>query len=121
MDAGRLAYKDMNSFYYYLVTFIYYILCVLGSVFIPKIDVIIEFVAVICVNFMSFIFPSVFYLTASKNYHSRRVNIIESFSEGMPSKRNKCLELASWGQILLGIVYFIVGFYSNIYGIINGD
>lgn len=99
VEGGTLAYKDMKNSWYYGCTLTYFMLCVLGSCFIPKIDVVIEFVAVICVNCMSFIFPSVFYLKASKRYFTLRQNTIRSFradaSAGI-KKRNMVLELASW-------------------------
>ena len=66
---GGLAYKDMKDSYYYASTLLYYSLMVVGSCLIPSVDEIFEFVGVICVNCLAFMFPSTFYLTASSRYH----------------------------------------------------
>jgi amino acid permease len=124
INDGNLAYKDMKSIYYYAFTLVYYVIILAGAIFIPKIDTVIEFVGVICVNCMSFIFPSMFYLSASKNYQKNRANLVKNFSpdfEGLVQKRNMTLEVISYATLGMGAVYFVIGFYNNIYGIVNNE
>ena len=116
-----LAYKDMSDVLYYSATIIYFLLQVAGSCFIPSVDIIFEFVGVICVNCMSFIFPSILYLTATKRYHANRVTILKSFNsmtEAALIKRNKCLEICAYVQLVLGIICFFAGMFNNIHGLV---
>ena len=62
----------MSDYWYYSGTIAYFGLIIIGSCFIPSVDEIFEFVGVICVNCMAFLFPSFFYLKASKLYHGDR-------------------------------------------------
>jgi hypothetical protein len=55
---------DMSESMYYIATIIYYGLGVFGACVIPDVSVIFEFVATICISFLNFIFPAVFYLKA---------------------------------------------------------
>jgi hypothetical protein len=113
----------MSSFYYYTSTIIYFGLILVGSCFIPSVDVIFEFAGVICVNCMSFLFPSFFYLHASKRYHASREQTLQSFTktEGHPIQRNLLLEFCAWFQIGLGVVAFVAGMFNNIHGLINDE
>jgi len=54
----------MSDVYYYVATIIYFAVIVTGSILIPDVDQIFEFVATISVNALGFIFPSVFYFIA---------------------------------------------------------
>lgn len=117
-----LAYKDMSDFLYFTATIIFFVLQVAGSCFIPSVDLIFEFVGVICVNCMSFLFPSIFYLTASKKYHANRINTLKSFnstSDWGVIKRNKCLEMSSYVHIVLGVICFFAGMFNNIHGLVS--
>jgi len=58
----------MSNTAYYVTTILYFTLTVVGACLIPSVDIIFEFVGVICVNCMAFMFPAVFYLTAAKKY-----------------------------------------------------
>ena len=58
----------MSDWYYYIATISYYTLIVTGSILIKNVDQIFEFIATISVNALGFIFPSVFYLLARKQY-----------------------------------------------------
>ena len=60
---------EISSFTYYVSTIIFFTVTVIGACVIPSVDIIFEFVGVIGVNCMAFLFPAVFYLTASKRYH----------------------------------------------------
>ena len=122
MDNGGLAYKDMNDFYYYSGTIIYYGVAVLGSCLIPSVDEIFEFVGTICVNCMGFIFPAVFYLAASKEHFGSRSEIIKRISgSSVPQLRSVGLERIAKCQICLGIMAFLLGMFNNIYGLIDHD
>ena len=75
-----LAYFDMKPVYYYGGTLIMYGTIVAGSIFIPDVKLIFEFVGLICVNCLSFIFPSLFYIFANKHYY-RNLKITDAFIE----------------------------------------
>lgn len=108
-DEGGLAYKDMSNCYYYLATILYFGATVAGSCFIPSVDEIFEFVGVICVNCLGFIFPAVFYLVAASRYRKLYPH----------SKRRTCLEAAAWIQLIFGILVVGFGMFNNIYGLIH--
>jgi len=110
-----LAYKDMKDSYYYSSTIIYYALIIVGSCLIPSVDEIFEFVGVICVNCLAFMFPSTFYLTAVKRYHKNNSALLNP----AVTKRNKCLEATAYFQIAFGIVVFCAGMFNNIHGLID--
>jgi hypothetical protein len=59
---------EMADSLYYLATISYYGLAVFGACVIPDVDIIFEFVAAVCINCLTFIFPSVFYLKARKMF-----------------------------------------------------
>ena len=46
-DDNQLAYKDMSDVYYYVATIIYFAIIVTGSILIPDVDQIFEFIATI--------------------------------------------------------------------------
>ena len=78
VDDGGLAYKDMNDVYYYVGTIFYYGLAVFGSCVIPAVDEIFEFIGTICVNCIGFIFPAIFYLSASRRYYRKREGLLSA-------------------------------------------
>lgn len=88
----------MNGTYYLVATILFYVLIIIGSIFIPGVDEIFELVGVVCVNCLAFLFPSVFYLTASKKAFKQRTETLSNFNPGnvKPDKRNKCLEITAW-------------------------
>ena len=106
-------YKDISNFLYYTSSLSFFGLTVVGSCFIPDVDIIFEFVGAICVNCMAFIFPAVFYLTATNRIQK------EMGSKAPP--RRKFLECTAYLKLVLGTVAFCAGMFNNIYGIINGD
>jgi len=126
-DDGKLAYLDMNNMYYYTGSLGYYGLIVIGAIFIPDVDIIFEFAGTICVNFLSFVFPGVFYLVANSRYKFNRdrndsleAALDESENSKTPPPANKILVGSAYFQMGIGIVGFSLGMFSNIYGIING-
>ena len=62
----------MKPLYYYSGTIGFYILMVLGSCYIPSVDVIFEFIAAFTINFLGFILPSLFYLKGDSEYRKQR-------------------------------------------------
>jgi len=123
VDDG-LAYKDISNFLYYTSTCMFYGITVAGSCLIPSVDEIFEFVGVICVNCVAFMFPSIFYLTASRRYHAHRTQLVEGFggdSSTQKIKRNKCLEACCYAQITIGAIAFVAGMFNNIHGLIDTD
>jgi len=127
-DTGGLAYKDMNDFYYYIGTLLYYGVAVLGSCIIPSVDEIFEFVGTICVNCMGFIFPAMFYLTASKRYYAGREGLLNGHKDALELsittskvERNLLLENIARLQLFLGMIAFVLGMFNNIYGLINHE
>ena len=62
----------MKNVYYYGLTLTYYFLIVFGAIFIPSVDIIFEFVGVICGVSLSFIFPAVFYIYGDMMYPENR-------------------------------------------------
>ena len=97
--------QDMSESLYYFGTIIYYGLGVFGACVIPDVAVIFEFVATICVNTLTFILPSVFYLKARKQYPD--------------SQSSRVLVVCSYIQFSMGIIAFVAGMFDNIYGIIK--
>ena len=73
VEQNKLAYKDMNDSYYYMATLILYGVSVLGSCVIVNIKPIFEFISVICVDCLAFVFPSVFYLIARRIFSRQRI------------------------------------------------
>jgi amino acid permease len=107
----------MKDVYYYTSTMIFYVVIVIGSIFIPGVDEIFELVGVICVNSLAFLFPAVFYLTAAKRAHSKqRTETLSKFDPSGDSipKRNKCLEFTAWLQLIGGICAFSAGMYNKV-------
>lgn len=58
----------MPDWIYYIATVSLYALTVLLACVIPNVDIIFEFVATLSVNFLGFVFPSVFYIMAKNKY-----------------------------------------------------
>lgn len=103
----------MNPVYYYSATIIMYVLVVLGSIFIDNVSLIFEFVGLICINCLSFIFPAMFYIYANKQYY-KNLKITDAFIEP-----NMTLIGTAWLQLLIGVVAFVLGMINNIKGIID--
>ena len=114
-----LAYKDMSPFYYYFATITFYVLAIAASCIIPDVDLIFEFVGVICVNCMAFLFPGVFYLTASKRYFAKKRTTSNFMPEVNELKRNKCLEFTAYVKIFAGIIVLVAGMFNNIHELLE--
>ena len=84
----------MNEIYYYTGTTILYIFIVLGAMYIPKISLLIDFIATFSINFSSFIFPAVFFLSETdrfKDYEIVFLSISSTIisSASFPLKKTK--------------------------------
>ena len=61
----KLAYKDMNDKYYYVATAASIVFVTFMSSTIKQIYLVIDFVGVTGINYVSYVQPSVFYLVAA--------------------------------------------------------
>lgn len=68
ISADGLAYKDMNNFYYYSATLIYFLIIILGAVFISNVGTIFSFVGTFAGAGLGFIMPGMMYIKANKVY-----------------------------------------------------
>ena len=122
LEEGGLAYLDMKNSYYYGATLTYFGLIVAGSILIPSVDEIFEFVGAICVNALSFILPALFYLIADSRYKFNREAVIDGFkNKGQPPPANKTLIFSAYFQLTLGIGAFCLGMFNNIHGLIHPE
>ena len=67
-DLNQLAYKSMNSFTYYSVTFALFIVEVIMAILIKDISVVFSFIGTIAGTSLSFFIPSAFFMRAMTLY-----------------------------------------------------
>lgn len=115
---NQLAYKDMSDVYYYVATIIYFAIIVAGSILIPSVDQIFEFIATISVNALGFIFPSVFYFIAQAKFPQMIEGKTKSRKWQVTKSQNKWMMISSITQIILGILAFGFGMFNDIAGFI---
>lgn len=96
-----LAYKDMKEAYYLSFTLLLMITIVFGALFIPKVSTLVDYVATISVNSLSFLFPSLFFIIANERYGCDDYD------------KNYWIKTA-YLQGILGILSVIFGFYNNL-------
>lgn len=96
-----LAYKDMKEAYYLSFTLLLMITIVFGALFIPKVSILVDYVATISVNSLSFLFPSLFFIVANERYGCDDYD------------KNYWIKTA-YLQGILGILSVIFGFYNNL-------
>lgn len=65
---NKLAYKDMKPQYYILGTSIYFLLCVVGGMFIPNVEIVINWSSSIQIVIIGFFSPAIFYQLARKRF-----------------------------------------------------
>lgn len=104
-EANRLAYKDMQMKYYLLGTFGFYIVLVVGAIFIPSVTLVIDFAGAFAISALSAIFPSLFYLNAHKKF-KKGVNFYISMA---------------YVYFVIGCINCILGITSTIWGILSGS
>ena len=64
-----MAYKTMKTAYYLIATLTYYIIIVFGSITIPGIDIVFDFVGAIAITAIAFLFPAYLYPQAVKKFN----------------------------------------------------
>ena len=117
-DDNQLAYKDMSDVYYYVATIIYFAIIVAGSILIPSVDQIFEFIATISVNALGFIFPSVFYFVAQAKFPQNIEGKTKSRKWQVTKSQNQWMMISSITQIILGVLAFGFGMFNDIAGFI---
>jgi len=100
----------MKNVYYYSATLILFGLQILISIFVNDVTAVFDFVAAIAVSCLGFIFPSVFFLTASKRY------LKDGHKKSYGYER-----FLSYLNLFLGIVAFILGILSNVVTILQSS
>ena len=108
-EANRMAYKDMNNFYYVTATLIFYAIIVIGAILIKDIAIVFDFAGAIAVSAIAFFFPATFYPIAIKKYNIERTWKV---------KRNICI---SYTFIVLGFINFSLGIFVAILNIVGTD
>mmetsp|Transcript_323 Transcript_323/g.587 ORF Transcript_323/g.587 Transcript_323/m.587 type:complete len:110 (+) Transcript_323:1781-2110(+) len=106
----------MNMCYYLVGTLGMYLLCVLGACYFKDLGVIFSFISSIAVTFISFWFPSFFYIVARRKY-------IKKFqARGANVKLNDGYLMASvWVNFLIGLLCFLTGMYANLQSLKKSD
>jgi len=101
--SNKMVYKDMNGAVYIACTLGLYAVELVCAVFINNIDTVFDFASAIAVSFISFWFPSIYYLIAEKRY----------------DKYNKYYHNMAWFLNILGIVNFALGVTTGIQSIVQ--
>ena len=65
----RTSYKTMKTSCYLIGTLTYYIIIVIGSITIPGIDIVFDFVGAIAITAIAFFFPAFLYPLAVKKFN----------------------------------------------------
>ena len=106
-DANRMAYKTMNTCLYLVATLTYYVVIVLGAIFIPGIDIVFDFVGAIAITSVAFYFPAYLYPRAVRKFN---VKIEGPVATNM---RLSCL------YMIIGVICMSLGIFSTVYAILN--
>jgi hypothetical protein len=101
--ADRMAYKDMNLATYVTVSLSLYTIELVGAIFINDITTVFDFASAIAVSFISFWFPSIYYLIAEKRY----------------GKYNRYYHNMAWFLNILGVFNFALGISTGVLSIVN--
>lgn len=65
---NKLAYKDMKTTYYLIGTVVYFMFCVVGGMYIPNVEIVINWTSSIQIVIIGFFSPAVFYTLARKRF-----------------------------------------------------
>ena len=106
-EANRLAYKDMNTFYYVTGTLAMYMLIILGAIAIKDIAVIFNFVTAITGTAVQFLFPALFYRIAIKKFNVEKTYKV---------RRNLCL---TWVYIVVGLINCLLSTFAAVIYIVG--
>jgi len=103
-ESNRLAYKDMPTKWYLIGTLSFYVICIVGAIFITSVSIVLDFAGAFAVSALAFLFPGMFYLKG-----------IQRFGHGTPFYT--CLAKA---YVCIAIFNCILGCTSTILNIITG-
>ena len=107
-DANRMAYKTMPMSYYLIASLIYYAAIVVGSITIPGIDIVFDFLGAIAITAIAFFFPAYLYPKAVKKFN------VPIEGEIVTNIRLCCFFM------FIGFICFALGMFSSIYAIVKG-
>ena len=103
--SNKMVYKDMNYGVYIACTLGLYIVELAGACFINNIDTVFDFASAIAVSFISFWFPSIYYLIAEKRY----------------GQYNRYYHNMAWFLNCLGVVNFLLGIWTGVQSIVSNN
>ena len=106
-DANRMAYKTMNMCLYLITTLIYYVIIVIGAIFIPGIDIVFDFVGAIAITSVAFYFPAYLYPRAVKKFN------VKVEGDVATNLKLACL------YMFIGVICMSLGIFSTVYAILN--
>lgn len=101
--ADRMAYKDMDMTTYVAVSLSLYALEMIGAILVNDITTVFDFASAIAVSFISFWFPSIYYLIAEKRY----------------GKYNRYYHNMAWFLNMLGVLNFALGISTGVLSVVN--
>ena len=96
----------MKDSYYYIATILSLIIIGFIASILDSVYLMLDFVGVVGVIYISYFQPSVFYLTSWKNYENDRANILKKHGgdESKLYKKNTKLIISSYIQFLVGVL-----------------
>lgn len=104
-ETNRLAYKDMPMKWYIFGTLAFYVVVIIGSIFINSVSIVLDFAGAFAVSALAFLFPGMFYIKG-----------VARFGQGQ--KFYNCL-----AKTYIGIAVFncILGITSTILNILTSE
>ena len=104
-EANRMAYKDMKYGYYLTATLSFYAVIIAGSIAIPDIGIVFDFVSAFAVSAIGYFFPGYLYPLAIKKFGVEKTSKV---------KRNICL---AYTFLVVGFINFSLGMFVAVYNI----
>ncbi len=104
-EVNRMAYKDMKNSLYLVGTLGFYMVVIVGSIYIPTVTTVFDFVAAFAISAIAFGFPGLFYLKGAKRF-------------GKPSLYYTRM---SYLFITIGCVNCVLGLSSTVLNIVVGS
>ena len=104
---NKLAYKDMKTIYYILGTVFYFLLCVGGGIYLPDVEVVINWTSSIQIVIIGYLSPAAFYGLARKKY-----------PQNIDKEQDNYLLCQSYMQYCLAVVTFLLGMTVNVLAIV---
>lgn len=75
-----MAYKDMNSYIYYSITIVLFIMEMTIACLTTNIGLVLDFASAFSITFLAFWFPSFYYLKAEKKYECEQNSLMHKTS-----------------------------------------